>query len=445
MRRWALTCLVAICAMGAPAATAQSSGSLVLFGSLDGHAPVSTTDVPAHTSGELTVSFHGDPATGCAAQGICGYSGTVVFRPGSQGDLSLSQYRIHGHSSYQVQLSLPGGAGTTFTGARVTRAGGGVCSDARQPNAALTGTITGNQVAIGLIQPRGGLLSTRCAGPLDADLAGAGPEIRLTLGQLRRGRRAVPLSGTWSFAAGGFAGTVESNLTMALGKPVAQPSSASPHFPGGIKTQRDREVTETLTLVRGAGNLSLALNGDPSACQFLDSCGIQGTLNGAFSPTGGTASLFVLGPATRPYADFLAALGLSRRGNPRGLHVDGTVAWQDSGTVMAQVARGVSCASSAPLPGGVVILGTTGRGLGATYSPAGSPRTRCPGPELAQFQTLASGSVGVAALGKPTFTLRLSGSGPLGDDGYTISQRTSLTLTLKRGHVHEQTLLTPAG
>ena len=143
----------------------------------------------------------------------------------------------------------------TFTGARVTLAGGGVCSDAEQPNAALSGTVTGGEVVIRLIQPQEALLSTRCAGPLDADLAGVGPQIRLTLGQLRTGPRTLQLSGTWSFAAGGFAGTVESNLTMRLGKPVTEQTHPPSRFPHGIKTQRDREVTETLTLVRGTGSL----------------------------------------------------------------------------------------------------------------------------------------------------------------------------------------------
>jgi hypothetical protein len=443
MKRWALIWLLAIAAGAAPAATAQSSSSsLIAFGSLDGHQPVSTTIIPAATSGQLTVSFHGDPATGCVAQGICGYSGSVVFRPGAQNDIALAKYRIHGRDDYQVQLEVQSAPGATFTGAQVSRVGGSVCSDAAAPSAELTGSITGDQVAISLIQPGGGLLSTRCAGPLDADLAGVGPQIRLTLAQLRAGRRTLPLSGGWSFAAGGFAGTIESNLSMGLGRPSIETLAGS-HPPKVL--QKDREVIENLALVRGAGNVSLGFGGDAGACQFLDSCGVQGTLDGTLAPQGGTASLVVLGPAKRPYADFLAALGLSRRGNPRGLAVEGSLGWPGGGTATERLDQGAACTSSAPLPGGVVILNPSPRGLSATYVLTGSPRTRCPGPQLAQFQTLASGSLTRAALGRPTFTLHLSGAGPLADDGYAIREQASVTLTLKRGRVHQQSLRVSGG
>jgi hypothetical protein len=444
MKRLASICLLLACAATAPAATAQSSSStLITFGSFAGGRPVSTTTIPAETSGQLAVSFHGDPATGCAAQGICGYRGTVVFRPGSQGEFAVSKYRVRGRSAYQVQLNLGTGPEATTTAARVMRVGGGECGDVEQPNAALTTTVSGGEVATGLIQPHGNLLTTRCAGPLDADLAGLGPQIRLTLGELLRGRRTVSLSGTWSFAAGGFAGTIDSSLRITLGKPSTQ-RLANHQSPRGIKTRRERQVTETLTLVGESGSLSQRLGSDPTACQFVDSCGVQGSLNGTFAPSQPTASVFVTGPATRPYRDFLAVLGLSRRGNPRGLLVFGSVAWQGGGSLTEQLQQDGTCTSSAPLPGGVVVLGVRGRRLTETYSPAASPRTRCPGPELAQFQTLASGGIGLAALAQPTFTLHLSGSGPLADDGYTISQHTSLTLTLKRGRVREHTLLSPA-
>lgn len=438
MMRLTWICLLFALAAGAPGATAQQSSSgLILFGALNGHAPVSTTTVPAQIAGHLTVSFHGDPSTGCAAQGTCGYSGTVVFRPGPPGALGLSKYRLHGRTSYQLQLSLPGGSGAPFTAARVMRAGGGACSDARQPNVALDGTVTGGEAALGLLQPQGNVLTTRCAGPLDGDLAGLGPQIRLTVGQLLRGRRTVGLSGTWSFAAAGFAGSIDSNLTMVLGKPGTQrpgtSSSVSKVF------RHDREVTETLTLTRGTGSLSLALAGDPSSCQFLDSCGIRGTLSGTFAAPATTATLLVIGPASRPYADFRAALGLTRQGNPRGLQVNGALAWQSGGSLTEQLQQGLSCSSSAPLPGGYVIFGTQGRRLTATYYSPAPPRTRCPGPELPQFQSLASGGLGLAEVGRPSFTLRLSGSGPLADDGYTIRQRTGLTLTLRRGQVHQRT------
>jgi hypothetical protein len=63
---------------------------------------------------------------------------------------------------------------------------------------------------------------------------------------------------------------------------------------------------------------------------------------------------------------------------------------------------------------------------------------------LAQDAILASGSVSIRNIGGRAFTLHLTGRGPLGDDGYSISQQTSLTLRLRRTGIHRQIVRQPA-
>ena len=65
----------------------------------------------------------------------------------------------------------------------------GLCADAEAPSlGAPSATIRGRTLTISVLQPGGSLLSTRCAGPLDGDLAGAGPKAT----DLAPGRAARP-------------------------------------------------------------------------------------------------------------------------------------------------------------------------------------------------------------------------------------------------------------
>lgn len=421
-----------------PGASAQSS-QIILFGSGGQPRPASSvTNIPAQTSGQVEISFHGDAESGCLSQGLCGYSGTVVVRPGASAAVQVSGVRSHGRIAYDVALDLA--PPETIAAARVTRAGGGTCADAGQPSILLPGTVESGEVSIPLFQRNGSFLATECAGPLDGDLAAAGPQMSLPVDVLLRGNRTLDLSGTRSFAAGGFAGTVTSTLRIALGKPVRERSGA---IPAGIKRTRDREVVETLGVAAARGTTSLAVNGDPATCQFVDSCGLQGSLGATIDPTGATGSLFVIGPATRPYRDFLAALGLGGQGNPRGLEVAGGISWLDGGSAQTSLSQGTVCSAQGPVGPGAVILTESGRRLGAQYQATGAQHTRCPGPSLTPNEELASGITVLGPGGGRRFTLHLSGSGPIAADGYTVSQHTSLSLTLTRGPIRQTTLIVP--
>ena len=348
-------------------------------------------------AGQVTVAFHGDAATGCAAAGLCGYSGTIVFRSRS-GDLSVETYRRQGRIGRLDFLSLGPGLDGYTTVSEVERsvAGqpAGLCADA-QPSSrgGPSATIRGRTVTISLLQPGGSLLSTRCAGPLDGDLAGAGPKATISLPAALRGRTVIPLQASNPFASHGFAGTVSSTLVLTLGKPSRPSSGAS--FPPGIKTERMRIVIERLSVARLAGQLSGSVQGtpDPIVCRLLDSCGISGTLGLTLPGAGGAVGeLIATGPANLPYGEFLTALGQIRSGTRRGITVVGSVAWTKAGSVNANLTQPNACSDAAPLGQLFVSLLPAG-GVSGGYFGSTPWRTRCLGPMVPGQAQLLSASL----------------------------------------------------
>lgn len=430
----------------APAAEAQTQSSVaVLFG-----APgkiLSERSVQVTSEGQIVVSFHGDVGTGCAASGLCPYSGTIVVRPGS-GALGLVTFRQHGRIVRQVTLFLTPRDGQSYTAARVERliAGQppGMCADtASNSFSSPSATTHGGAATIRLFAANESALSTRCAGPLDGDVAAAAPTVTIPLKRLARGRMTVNLSGTSSFAAHGFAGTVTSTLVLHLGK--SQSNNSQAQFPPGVKTTRTRIVTEPLTLARVTGDLSATIQGvaNPLVCRLLDSCGLTGTIGFGQTARDFTGSVIATGPASRPEQDFRAALGLSA-GNPRGIQVVMIGDWMQ-GPVTASLTQSGTCTDSSP--GGLMFITLASRrGPLAGFAGAGAWRTRCPGPVLtAQDNPLLVASLPRAGLGHPTFTIGLRPAAPVQDDGYTVGVHGHISLVLRRGQITQQVITEPTG
>ncbi len=450
--------VIAVVAMAALASSspvaAQNGGSssvLFGFGGPAGAKLLSEADVPIQASGQLTVAFHGDAATGCAAAGLCGYSGTIVVRPGS-GDLGIETYRRHGRIGHLAFLSLAPrfGNGGDATVAEVQRSVAGqpdgLCADAKPPSGVgLSATIRGGRLTVALLQPGGSLLLTRCAGPLDGDLAGAAPRATISLRAALRGRTDIDMSATNPFASHGFAGTVSSTLVLRLGKP-SRPSSGAT-FPPGIRTERTRIVTERLTVARLAGQLSGTVQGtaDPIVCRLLDSCGVSGTL-GLTLPgaRGAVGELSASGPANLPYGEFLTALGLIRGGTSHGIAVAGSIAWTNAGTVDTNLTQPSACSDAAPLDQLFVSVIPAGGASGGFFG--SSPwRTRCPGPMVPGQAQLPLASPRLRAIGPRAFGVVLRPVGPLSDDGYTLTLHGHLSLLLRRGRISQQVFTEPTG
>lgn len=443
MRRASMVLVVlALAALAGPAA-AQTGVSIYAFGGPGGAKVLSETSIAARIQGELVVGFHGDAAAGCAAYGLCSYSGTILVRPRS-GQVEVVTYRRHGRTGHYVFVTLGSPENAYGTSVRVARSVGGVaagtCADAQTSlfstqNSAST---RGGLVTMRLFAPGGMLLQTRCAGPTDGDLSGVSPVTSIRLARLLRGGVALDLSGSRTFASHGFAGTINSTITLKLGK--ARPQSVNASFPPGVKTHRVRTVIEHLNLVHVRGDLGATVRGtgNPIVCGLLDSCELRGNLTLTGPSHDVSAQLIATGPARRPYADFLAALGLSRTGRARGIGVFGTVDWVQE--VRADESQdGSVCTDTAPTGGIAVALGFGGRLAGFI----GPWRTRCPGPVLANAQPLVGAPLDRSVLGHREFTIRLRGMGTLADDGYGIQARGRMSLVLRRGRITQQVTVEP--
>ena len=438
---------VAVWASAAANAAASQSSFIVLGGNPSGR----LVQIPVRVQGRLVVSFHGDPATGCAVHGLCGYSGTVLWTPPATGDVEIFESTAHRRTSYQISLSLYGNAGLGsnpggLTNA-ITQGPGQSCTDAAFTGTSVSLPLRRGQVRLNLAQASPSLLQTRCAGPLDADLAAALPSPTATIHSVLHGQMTVDLVASRGFAAHGFAGTVRSTLKLALGRP-GRPQPFSPPVTG--PTERYRFVRASYRATIG-GTVIAAVSGDADAglCGPLGACGLHGTLSLRLGVSDAQAQFYAQAPASRPYRDLLTALGISTAGRASGVSVSGEASWSGGGTVTAALSdAAASCRDVAELNGGLILFEPIGRRIGLAYIPGpvggATLRTRCPGPESTQ-PGLAVGSTLPSALGASRVTLALRSGGPFVDDGYTGRVTSRLRITLTRGPVQTGVIKLPVG
>lgn len=179
------------------------------------------------TGRTVTLAFHGDEATGCAQRGLCDTSGTVtVTRP------ARSKAGAFMFAAGRSILGPIDALGQVAVAATVHDGGAPDCSDAETSisdsfmAASFGGPLLVGYGTTSLSQSSGNssvnfgssnsgdVFATRCAGPLPDDYAPALPLARVKRADLRRRTFRADLSGTKSFAGGGFAGTVTSNLVL---------------------------------------------------------------------------------------------------------------------------------------------------------------------------------------------------------------------------------------
>ena len=434
----------------APAVEGASfgQGSVFSIGAPIGAKDVTESEAPLFVTGTLSVDFHSDPASGCAALAGCMYAGTMVYRP-SGGQLLQASYRMHGRRQRVATVilgSLGSSTGDEFY-ARVTRqvagAGPAVCADATPAGGFLSARRAGSRFVFDLVQA---LTSTRCAGPVPADLEGAAPALTLSL-PTRSGTHA-DLRMTRSFAGHGFAGTVTSTLRVTVGTSSASASANSP-TPPGLHLHRVRDVQRAVTVAAETGALTFDVRGTPDAavCILLDSCGLTGRLTLRPGLVGVTGNIAAVGPARRSESYFARALFGQR---VRGVAVSGGLIWARAGTMTSSLHQATACVDTAPAGSGSLSLASgngrlrAGYGLaGDLFASSGSLRSRCPGPQIAARLTLASGSSPRAALSAKTATIVLRAGPAFQDDGYVVTPRGQLSLTLRFGGVSQQLFSAP--
>ena len=438
--RTLVVALALTCAAPVPA-VAQSVG--VGFA---GGQPTLQTTIPIRVSGQLTVQFHGDTAAGCARWGLCGYSGTVSWRPPQDGSLIVSR-RLGARPSTTVIFVPSFSAGPTVPGGVTTadvvlNAGPSAPPAAHCVDVATTGEfvslpVRAGRVTVSLAGAGPPLLMTRCAGPRDPDVIPDLPVRSLSVTAVERGHTTISLAASRALSAHGFAGTVSSTIALRLGTPGRTTrASGSPGRPGGRSTRvRKIDVGYRATI---SGRVVALLRGDanPLLCAPLGSCGLSGTITLTPHAGSGHATLTAEERASRPRRALLAAVGLSG-GSAHGVIGFGSVHWSGAGSTVADVVQGSArCNDAARLDSGGMLLTTTRGRLRVSYTPDGfvsgtSGVTHCPGP-LTGTTAVAAGSVPVAHLGRGVTTIHLTTGITAADDGYAIRFVPDLTLTLTR-------------
>jgi hypothetical protein len=441
--------LAAVVPAGVQAASGATGsgngGSFILLGTPGSGKVIRDTTVPFTAMGALTVTFHGDPAAGCAPRGDCGYSGTSSWSAAPGGQLSVLKIRSGHRLHYVVSAVDFGGAfgPSTPTAASVTRTSAtgasGRCVDAGSANTYTSLASSGHRtVTFQLLQRGGTQLTTRCAGPTNGDLAAFSPRVTIPVATALHGKRTVDLRTSRSFTADGYTGVIDSTVVLRLGKPSVQKQSST-KFPKFVKTRLNRIVTESLNVTRVSGGLQAGVTGVANAevCAVLDACAATGTISLALGSSHGFGSLFTVGPASKPKSVYLGALGLGRPTTRHPPTVYGSLdAGAGSASETVTQASG-TCHGSTRLQDSYVVLGVRGTRIETSYQSFSSLRDECPGPSLLG-KTLAVGSAPRAILRQRTFTLHLKAAGPITDDGYVIRLSGGLSITVRRGAVHQQ-------
>lgn len=447
-RRLVAATVVALMALlaGSAGAGSSSGGSSGVF--VFGNGPRVYTVVEASLTGRLAISFHGAQPT-CAARGVCGFSGTTVLQPGAGGAsaLIISSTRHGNRRSTTVSLDLiTNDAPTMSTSVRRVLGGApdGTCVDTSNADGNPTLSQRGAAVVLTAFAADGGLLRSRCAGPLDGDIAPFAPSAALSLSTVQRGHRMVDLRGVRQFSAAGFAGTITSSLVLRLGGSSRQ--SSMPPASRRTKTTRVRYVRVPLRLRALSGALRAAFSGvsDLDACSVLDSCGLRGSTTITPRRAGSeTGELLAYGPASRPLRDFLTALGLRRGGRAKGIFAIGQLDLPSASIETAATQAG-PCRDRAAVGAGSLFFFPAPRALAGEARLPPPLHLRCPGPLLGSGQGgLARLSQAPRGLASRRFSLRLTPDWGSADDGYALSGSGAVTLTVTRGGISQHVIRAP--
>ncbi len=409
-----------------------SAGGGTAFGAStqNGFAPV----------GSLAYTWKGDPARGCAAQGLCGVRGSIEVVTG-------------GGSSTQSGTRLPPvEISDDASVARVDDVSSGTaqhqCADVVPVDegfdvrSGAAGRLRAVVDRFAFELPSAG----RCAGPTSADLAS------VVLPARKLGHRGYDLSGSDSFGAGPFAVTVVSTIRALFvsgssgffgpSPPTVIPGPAPPQPKPAL--QEFAEVEYRIAGITGGLGATFSSLADP-LCEPLGACGTAGELR-----------LTLI--ARRQKLDFYGSRIVGRRVaraqvltdlRAGRLHLsDNAYAIRLGGELTGTLtgADGLSCSDRLARPPTGLSSTATRLADRLEFDPrssSGSPfglsadplRTHCAGPgtrDILPGAALATASVAVHDIGAPRLTIALSASGQFTGSAYQGARGGSIVLTLVR-------------
>jgi hypothetical protein len=405
--------------------------------SLSGFAPLSAT-------GAISISWHGDPARGCAAAGLCGYRGSLSVRP-SEGQLQFYAGRRGFHEAFgYTNVDSP-------PVIRVQRGSEGACVDLASTTEVevFVRRVAPGRVRVGLANYELG--PGRCAGPSLEYVVERLPKRTLPLRLLRHGRTAIALPGRRRFADGRFSGTVESTLRLRVGRVRAQRLPETGDHPRPRRSGRRARIAEVRARYRVtglSGKLTTSFGGLAAPfCTNLDACGVTGSSSWAILSAGGTVLVeggALARPGDRGLSGALAAIS-RRKGRLRGVVATDGRLRHALGATTATVRRpgGPDCrdAHSAQAPDfstsvahSRIVLELGGEG---GYTLGGDlVRTGCPGPrqsEVLRDGGVAHGSLPLSALRRRSLEVPLrSPVRRFRDLAYSGARRAHFTVGLRR-------------
>ena len=228
-------------------------------------------------TGTVTVTWHGDPARGCAAAGVCDVSGVATL-PADQSGLSFGG--TVGAKPAEVSVELEQGTTRVVRGPLTDPLG--VCVDRADADVTLAprrgagGSVTFVQRGVFAARVKG-----RCAGPLAADLKDVLPSATISAEAARRDHQQLRLRGTRPFVSGPYTGTVVTHLDADVDYGPADEEQFDPDGPpptAGPVTTAPTMVMATFTfaLQTPGGTLTRTFGG-ADGCATLDACGMAGT------------------------------------------------------------------------------------------------------------------------------------------------------------------------
>jgi hypothetical protein len=401
---------------------------------------------PLSATGGVTVSWHGDPARGCASAGLCGYRGSLAARPGSEGQFELAADGARVRQIYGYLTVTPSPV------IRVQRADEGACVDLA-PSGELEVAVSRagpGRVRIGLEWY--GLDAGRCAGPDVPAALERLPSRTVALASLRRGGLSIALPSHVGYGNGRFAGTVSSNLRLHIGR-FARARRAGRIYEPDPRVSRPRRpvrVVDVLARYRVAGltgKLTTRFGAlTAPLCASLDACGVSGATSWSILSAGGTMLVSATARARPGDRGLRGAIAAIER---RSAVVSAFGRFRHAlGTTSAEVSRtgGAACLDSQRVPapglGFVIGRGQVALELGGDDAlPAGGDvaRAGCPGPPQSDVlgrRGMAGATLPASALRLRRLEVPLRGQGRFRDPAYAGTHRAHFTLGLRRVGLH---------
>jgi hypothetical protein len=247
-------------------------------------------------SGDITLTWHGDPARGCAAAGVCDVSGSLTYTP----DDVFTYGELQADGRFEPdELDLDSGDSSTVRVRTGNSAGeSGLCLDLVENSFELAlRRGSGGHYRVGLFNDDvGGFSSGRCAGPLRQELASLFPIGSFDAGGLGRHSAVLDLSQKRPFVAGPFSGELTSTIRARMPRVEADDESSSSTIPSNLLPRKRRELMLVMEYRLRQGSGSLVSNFAGTAhpfCLPFDACGVRGSINYSASATPDSGSLTI--------------------------------------------------------------------------------------------------------------------------------------------------------